>query len=84
MYPAVCADDVAHMAWFQRKRGIFEWFLHLPSFKVSEISTIGVGRAVGVLLGKSRECLCIAVDLRLELLQNLDGLLFGTCNFVLQ
>ena len=71
-------DKAAHLTWFERKGRILERFLHLAAREPAEIAALGVRATIGVFLCEFGEFRRVARDFGLVLLEERDGLLFGS------
>jgi hypothetical protein len=65
MYTTVRFNNVAHLTRLERKRGIFEWLLHLTGPKPAKVSSLPCGGAITVLLSQRGELLFVPSDLGL-------------------
>jgi hypothetical protein len=80
VHAAVRLDDTADGANLQRKGRILERLLHLAVTKPAQIAVIGVRGTVRVGLSERSKLVCARPDLCLVPPEDLDGLLFGTCD----
>lgn len=80
MHPAVSADNIAHLSYFQPKCRILKWFLHLSWSKGTQIPSFGVRRAIGMDARKLREVVMRFIDFRLVISENTNSFLLRACN----
>ena len=77
MHPAIRLDDITDLFHLQSIRRVLERLLHLSSPKPTQVSTVCMRGAVGVLARQLRKLVVRAIDLCLVPPQGLDGFLFG-------
>lgn len=65
MHTTLGTDHITDLPDLQPIRSVFERFLHLTVSKPAEITSVRVGRAVGVLRREFRESIRVASDLGL-------------------